>query len=812
MSARLLAAIAVLVLCSNAQERQSSPPPQSPTPAVNDIARVLPIQRVVLYKNGVGYFEHVGKVRGRQDVNIAFTSGQLNDVLKSLTVLDLDGGRISGVGYGSSAPVDRELGDLKLPSDRKSTLAEYLGALRGANIEVRSGTQTMTGRLLSIERKTRVSGTGNALEIDYVSLLTDTGELKTTELSPQFSVRLLDRGLSRKLTRYLDLVSSEREADSRQMTISTDGTGERSLFVSYISEVPVWKATYRLVTNSKNGKPPLLQGWAIVDNTVGQDWTGLQLSLVSGAPQSFVQHLSQPFYSRRPVVPLPESANQAPQTYQATMIAGGATIAGTVKDASGAFIAGATVQVFDTNGALIGQGFSGPNGAYEVTGLPQGIHRIDIQSPGFQTHSRNSVMLSASGSAMVDATLQVGNMTQTVEVTGEAAMLNTEKALTYLSSGVTGSGRNLGRPREGGRTGSGGGAGFVPGSGANTGSGVFRTSDAREAALAAANSQQVGDLFEYKLKEPITIMKNRSALVPIIQSQVAAEKVSVWRENSGRARAALWLTNTTGSTLDGGTFSVLDDETFAGEGIFEPIRAGEKRLISYAVDLGLQATTRFDSIQTPVTRVRLNKGMLVQDSEVREKKTYTIRNENTDARMMLIEHPTRPGYELASTARPDETTERWLRFRVPVAAKQTTTLAIEEARPVSTSVAVTSLGPDFVATALRARKINAEVERELYKVFQQQQVVAKLESEKEALETERQAIFDDQQRLRENMKSLKGSAEEKALVQRYTQQLDQQESRLEQIQKLEKAVEEKINKEQEALSAVVESLNLDVKL
>src|SRR5438045_552575 len=100
----------------------------------------LPVKRVVLYKNGVGYFEHVGRVQGNQEVAIPFTSGQLNDVLKSLTVLDLGGGRITGVGYGSSAPVDRQLGDLRLPIGEHTTLTDFLGALRGARVEIRSGT------------------------------------------------------------------------------------------------------------------------------------------------------------------------------------------------------------------------------------------------------------------------------------------------------------------------------------------------------------------------------------------------------------------------------------------------------------------------------------------------------------------------------------------------------------------------------------------------------------------------------------------------------------------------------------------------
>src|SRR5690348_16895525 len=159
---------------------------------------LLPVKRVVLYKNGVGYFEHLGKVRGSQDVTIPFSSGQLNDVLKTLTVLDLDGGRIAGVAYGSSAPMDRQLSGLRLPIADKSTLAEFLGALRGTKLEVKNGTSTIAGRLLSIERKTRISG-GTTLEVDYLSLITDSGEIKTTEVSPQFSVRLLERGLAGKV-------------------------------------------------------------------------------------------------------------------------------------------------------------------------------------------------------------------------------------------------------------------------------------------------------------------------------------------------------------------------------------------------------------------------------------------------------------------------------------------------------------------------------------------------------------------------------------------------------------------------------------
>src|ERR1700692_394858 len=137
---RVLLLLYVCLLCCNlipAQDQATATAKAQTAAAVNEVrsdgaepAAKLPVRRVVLYKNGVGYFEHLGRVHGNQDVAIPFTSGQLNDVLKTLTVLDLNDGRIAGVAYGTAAPLDRQLGDLRLPSSEKTTLAEFLGALR----------------------------------------------------------------------------------------------------------------------------------------------------------------------------------------------------------------------------------------------------------------------------------------------------------------------------------------------------------------------------------------------------------------------------------------------------------------------------------------------------------------------------------------------------------------------------------------------------------------------------------------------------------------------------------------------------------
>ncbi len=134
-------------LCAQNDAGQTKPAqPSTSTPSAStDSASRLPVKRVVLYKNGVGYFERTARVHGTQDLSIDFTTAQLNDVLKSLTAVDLGDGRVSSVRYNSIAPLDERLKPLRLPFGEQVTQAEYLTALRGARVEVRSGSVTATG-------------------------------------------------------------------------------------------------------------------------------------------------------------------------------------------------------------------------------------------------------------------------------------------------------------------------------------------------------------------------------------------------------------------------------------------------------------------------------------------------------------------------------------------------------------------------------------------------------------------------------------------------------------------------------------------
>ncbi|HWZ43628.1 MAG TPA: hypothetical protein VNW97_09125 [Candidatus Saccharimonadales bacterium] len=684
--------LALMVLCS------------AIAPAAENATEKLPVRRVVLYKNGVGYFEHAGRVHGDQDLRIEFTSSQLNDVLKSLTVLDLNGGRITGVGYNSVAPLSEQLKSLRLPLDETTTLESFLSALRGARVQVRSGAAVTSGRLLSVEQKIAKRPPNEDIKTLELSVITDAGEVRNFPVTPALGVQVADRDLSEEISRYLNLVGSARNQDLRRMTISTAGSGDRNIFVSYISEVPVWKSTYRILLPAKAGAKPLLQGWAIVDNTVGEDWKDVELSLVAGAPQSFIQELSKPYYTRRPVVALPGMAMLTPQTHEGTMAE--------EKDA-------------ENNGPVSASPPPAPSPA----------------KPMAKARARVSFEPESAGRA--------ASVADAME---------------------------------------------------------------RNESIVAAEGQDLGDLFEYNLKEKVTILKNRSALVPIINAHVEAEKVTLWSAASPRPLRALWITNSSGLTLDSGPFNVIENSAFAGEGLIDPLKPKERRLLSYALDQAMRVDRKDDMESRPVTRLRIARGLMVQTSERRDHQTYTLRNSDVQARDVVLEHPVRPGWKLAGDVKPEETSASTYRFRVHAPGGQTTTLKIDEVEPLEQRMAVSNITNDQITYLASGRAIKPEVEQALRRILEQKNQIAALDQQMQQRRSQIDAIDKDQQRLRENMKALKGSPEEKALLQRYTKELNDQEDQLAAVRAEIKSLEAKRNDARAQLDRMAQELTLDEKL
>ncbi len=781
---------------AHAQNSSARAAVNASVPAPGDHNR-LPVQRVVLYKNGVGYFEHSARVHGTQELNIDFTTSQLNDVLKSLTVVDLGEGRISSVRYNSIAPLAERLKGLRLPFGERITRDDYLIALRGARVEVRSGPATATGKLLSVDKTKKQTAKGDVIESTEFSIITDSGEMRNFELGPGTSVRLADHDLNAEVGRYLSLVSSSRSRDLRGMTISASGTGEREIFVSYVSEVPIWKSTYRIILSDKGTSKPRLQGWAIVDNTIGEDWKDVHLTLVAGAPQSFIQEISQPFYTRRPVIPLPESVQLTPQSHEATLeeenvppppppapavgygagggvgagsggalgggvfrVGGNGNLSGIVRDPTGAVVPGARVTVSNDSG-FSQTVHADSSGRYSFNNVPPGAAKVDFSYPGFKSQ-RTNTYISANYRNEVNTNLSLGAATETVEVTA-ASMA--------------------------------------------TAPGVLNAALARQSS--EAQGKEVGDFFQYDLGQRITLAKNQSALVPILNAPIEADKVTLWNEESGALRA-LWLKNTSGETLDSGTFNIIDSGTFAGEGVFATVHPNERRLLSYAADTAVQVKSQQESSQKPYTHVKIAKGLMVLTREQRQSTTYAIHNADSSPRDVVVEHPAAENWKLAQGGpKPEESSASFHRFRVKVDEGKTEKISVDEFRPEETQYVLTNLNSRTVAVLIEQKRITPAMQQAFERILAQKQKIGDLDQQIATREQEVSQITNDQTRLRENMKALKGSAEEKALIQRYTSQLNTQEDRLATLRKEMTDLKAQRDQAQQELERMVLAINLD---
>jgi hypothetical protein len=270
------------------------------------------------------------------------------------------------------------------------------------------------------------------------------------------------------------------------------------------------------------------------------------------------------------------------------------------------------------------------------------------------------------------------------------------------------------------------------------------------------------------------------------------------------------LTNASGLTLDGGSFTVLDAGAFAGEGLVEPLKPGEKRLLSYAVDLGVQVESRNGDEQRSVTRISIARGALVQHSEHVARRVYAIRNSDTAERRVVIEHPIRAGWKLAGAVTPAETSTDAYRFIVAVPPAKTETLTVVEQQPLDSTYRISDITDQQVELFVRESGNDNALRAALAPILAAKAALAAITSDLNAKAAEVKRIGDDQQRIRENMKALKGSSEEQQLVRRYTTQLAQQEDRVEALRKESEDTERRRREAQERLTLQIESLSADI--
>lgn len=256
-----------------------------------------PLRRVALFTSGVGYFERSMVVTGAASTRLAFPVDQVNDVLKSLIVLDEKGGHTRAVTVESREPVERVLETFRVDVRDNPDLFTLLNRLRGVEVRARMTGSDASGRILGVERRRQVVG---EVEMDrlYLNLAGPDG-LRSMPVDSLQSVRLADPTLQQEMEEALGLLAGSLDRSRKTLALTFDGADRRTIRLGYLIETPVWKTSYRLAIEDTK---VYLQGWAHVENLTDEDWNDIALECVSGRPISFIQNLYDPFFVQRPVV------------------------------------------------------------------------------------------------------------------------------------------------------------------------------------------------------------------------------------------------------------------------------------------------------------------------------------------------------------------------------------------------------------------------------------------------------------------------------------------------------------------------------
>jgi hypothetical protein len=657
----------------------------------------LPIRAITLYRSGVGYFERRGLIEGDADVQLTFDEDQVNDILKSMVLFDIDGGDIETISYGSREPLERRLASFGIDISDDPDLAKLLRRIRGADVALELPAGAVQGRVLGVEERPVAHEGGATVSTPFVNIISPAG-IRSIDISEIASMQILDEDLAGELAKALGALSEQRADRVKTVDISLRGVGERRVVTRYVHEMPVWKPSYRLVLPddaSGNGKPTI-QGWAIVENTTDEDWTDVTLSLVAGRPVSFQMDLYEPLHADRPFVPVPTVPGVAPRVYRSG--AGEAMRQALREEAEDKFAAG-------------------------------------------RDRARRG-----------------------------AAPAPTETAAAAKSFA------SFGNYAEG-------------------------------APAARAAAVEEGEVFQYRLDTPVTIERQRSAMIPILSEEISGRRVSIFSSADGSEHPmrGVELVNTTDLQLMPGPISVFDSSAYAGDAQIGHVPAGDKRLLAYAVDLHVQAITE-SSGDSRVESIRIVQGMLEQISKRTQSVRYAFANKDEERdRTIIIEHPKMGGWDLTAPNAPSEETESLYRFELDVAGGKSRALTVSQERVESSRTALVSAHMPTLVAHARNGRVSQDVLDAVREAARLQSLIAGAERELTRLDQERNEIAQDQSRIRQNMNSIDRRSE---LYTRYLRKFDEQETRLEALASERDAAQKKLDERRVALENYLKELNV----
>jgi hypothetical protein len=296
--------------------------------------------------------------------------------------------------------------------------------------------------------------------------------------------------------------------------------------------------------------------------------------------------------------------------------------------------------------------------------------------------------------------------------------------------------------------------------------------------VAMAEAGAAGELFQYAIDQPVTVARQKSALLPIVNGPIEAEKVSIYNESVQKKFPlnGLRLKNTTGLHLMQGPITVFEGGTYAGDARIEDLQPKEERLISYAVDLKVSVEPLSSDGTNELASIQIRKGMLTASRRFLQTKIYTLRNKAAEKRTVLIEHPFRSDWKLIEPPKPLERTPAVYRFQVVLEPGKSEKLAVNEEQLASEQAGLLNADVTLLMQYSRGRSINASVKSALEKVVVMRGALSDAQRHTGEVNQQINDMTPEQARLRENMKVLAQNSE---LYGRYLKKLDEQETQIE---------------------------------
>jgi hypothetical protein len=682
----------------------------------------LSIGQVVLFSSGVGYFQREGTVDDDARVDLSFPVADVNDLIKSMVLRDLDGGAISAVSIDSSAPTERTLRSFAIDLTRNPSFADILNQARGEKVEVAlanaglGGVGTLNGTIVGVEKQ-RQAVNKEPVEVAILNLWCSDG-MRGVKLADVQRVRFLNAIIDSEFKKALETLAQSHDTQKKAVSIRFVGEGKRRVRVGYVIENPIWKTSYRLVLGTKADEKPYLQGWAVVENPTDEDWRDVRMALISGRPISFQMDLYTPLYVSRPTV--------VPELFQSLRPV---AYSGSMEDETR--MMGEARKRGEARARMDGQMYDRANrpATTPATALPPG----GSGGYGFALGGKGGGALGVNGTVLrreLQAHMNLGDSVST-----------------------------------------------------------------------AASAAKLGDFFQYAIDKPVSLPRQKSALLPIVGKDVQASRVSIYNEQAQAKFPLLGLRfkNTSGQHLMQGPITVFEGSTYAGDARVLDLQPNEERLISYAIDLGTEVNAVPSSDSGKVLAIKAVKGIIHTTTKNRQIKTYQIKNRNEQERTVLIEHPVNNAFRLVGE-KPKETASDVYRFELKVPAGGTKKQVVTQEQEVATNYKLQSSGDEQIRWFLSQTVASPRVKEGLKEAMSLRWATEKTRREIAELQRQLSTITEDQKRIRANLRETPSTS---AAHKRYLEKLDQQETQIEKYQGDVKKLQEQEHTQQKAFDDFV---------